>query len=54
VEGVETAGQAQMLRRMGAPTQQGYLHARPQPLADVEGSIRRLAVSLAGPALAGP
>jgi len=53
-EGVETAGQAQMLRRMGAPTQQGFLHARPQPLAEVVGSIRRLAASLSGPALAGP
>ena len=54
VEGVETAGQAQVLRRMGAPTQQGYLHARPQPLADVVGSIRRLAATLSGQALAGP
>ena len=52
-EGVETAGQARMLRRMGAPTQQGYLHARPQPLADVLSSIPRLAVSLSKAALAG-
>ena len=52
VEGVETAGQAEVLRRMGAPTQQGFLHARPQPLGDVVGSIRRLAASLADRALA--
>nr|WP_276610716.1 bifunctional diguanylate cyclase/phosphodiesterase [Kineococcus siccus] len=53
-EGVETAGQAQMLRRMGAPTQQGFLHARPQPLDEVLTSVRRLAASLAQRALTGP
>ncbi len=33
-EGVETAGQAAFLLRHGCPQQQGYLHARPMPVAD--------------------
>lgn len=41
-EGVETAGQAKLLREMGAPTHQGFLHARPAPLAEVLPCIREL------------
>jgi len=52
-EGVETVGQSEVLRRMGAPTQQGFLHARPQSLDDVVASIRRLAARLSAQALAG-
>jgi len=46
-EGVETAGQAELLRRTGAPTQQGYLHARPEPLAEAVLTIGRLRERLA-------
>ncbi|WP_432547336.1 putative bifunctional diguanylate cyclase/phosphodiesterase [Kineococcus sp. SYSU DK004] len=41
-EGVETPEQARLLHGMGAPTQQGFLHARPEPLAGALWTIRRL------------
>ncbi|WP_432510294.1 putative bifunctional diguanylate cyclase/phosphodiesterase [Kineococcus sp. SYSU DK001] len=34
VEGVETPGQAHLLRRMGAPTHQGFRYARPAPVGE--------------------
>ncbi|PRY15949.1 diguanylate cyclase (GGDEF)-like protein [Kineococcus rhizosphaerae] len=46
VEGVDTQGQADLLQRMGAPTQQGYLHARPQPLEAAVADLRRLRAEL--------
>ncbi|WP_432541664.1 putative bifunctional diguanylate cyclase/phosphodiesterase [Kineococcus sp. SYSU DK002] len=33
-EGVETPGQAELLRRMGAPTHQGFRYARPAPVGE--------------------
>ncbi|WP_432522301.1 EAL domain-containing protein [Kineococcus sp. SYSU DK006] len=42
VEGVETPGQARLLQAMGAPTQQGFLHARPGPLEQAVATIARL------------
>ncbi|WP_369069319.1 putative bifunctional diguanylate cyclase/phosphodiesterase [Kineococcus terrestris] len=45
-EGVETPEQARLLHGMGAPTQQGFLHARPEPLAGALWTIRRLAREL--------
>ena len=50
VEGVETRGQAELLRAMGAPTQQGFLHARPAPLEEACGVISGLRGRLDGPA----
>nr|WP_281372999.1 bifunctional diguanylate cyclase/phosphodiesterase [Kineococcus aurantiacus] len=47
VEGVETAGQADLLRCMGAPTQQGFLHARPAPPGELAATIRDLHERLA-------
>ena len=47
-EGVETSGQAKLLREMGAPTHQGFLHARPAPLAEVLPCIRELGERLHG------
>jgi diguanylate cyclase len=35
-EGVETIEQATLLGELGCPLQQGYLHARPMPVADFE------------------
>ena len=39
VEGIETADQLEGLRRLGGVLAQGYLFARPQPAAKVEGLI---------------
>ena len=47
VEGVETPAQAALLLRMGAVTQQGFWHARPEPLDEAVRTLHRLARSLA-------
>jgi len=52
-EGVETREQAELLRAMGAPTHQGFLHARPEPLAQVVDTIRELPGRLAAHAVPG-
>jgi diguanylate cyclase len=41
-EGVETPEQAELLRAMGAPTHQGFLHARPAPLGRTVETITEL------------
>jgi diguanylate cyclase (GGDEF)-like protein len=48
VEGVETEGQARLLRDMGAPTHQGFLHARPAPLEQACEAIAALRERLGG------
>ena len=40
VEGIETQGQLDVLRRLGCRYAQGYLIGKPQPLADVLGPVR--------------
>nr|WP_276612493.1 EAL domain-containing protein [Kineococcus vitellinus] len=52
-EGVETPGQARLLQEMGAPTQQGFLHARPEPLEQAVATITRLREALARTATTG-
>ncbi|MBB2900708.1 diguanylate cyclase (GGDEF)-like protein [Kineococcus radiotolerans] len=56
VEGVETEGQARLLEGMGAPTHQGFLHARPAPLEQACEVIAALRARLDGtdPAAAAP
>jgi diguanylate cyclase (GGDEF)-like protein len=49
-EGVETEGQARLLRDMGAPTHQGFLHARPAPLEEACAVIAALRQRLDGTA----
>ena len=34
-EGVETTDQLQVLRELGCQQSQGYLHSRPQPVAEI-------------------
>jgi EAL domain-containing protein (putative c-di-GMP-specific phosphodiesterase class I) len=41
-EGVETAGQADALRRLGCRYAQGYLFSYPVPVAELPAAIRRL------------
>ena len=40
-EGVETYMQALLLRQLGCPAYQGYLFARPMPLADFRATMAR-------------
>ncbi|MBB3223045.1 putative bifunctional diguanylate cyclase/phosphodiesterase [Pseudoduganella umbonata] len=52
-EGVETQEQAQYLMANGAPHMQGYLFARPMPLADVLAELAGLDEAIAGGAVQG-
>jgi EAL domain-containing protein (putative c-di-GMP-specific phosphodiesterase class I) len=42
-EGVETAQQRDFLLQRGCDQAQGYLYARPQPLAELQATLRALA-----------
>jgi diguanylate cyclase (GGDEF)-like protein len=53
-EGVETSAQAAFLRASGCHMVQGYLYARPQPAAEVEGLLRQGSILPGQPALQAP
>ena len=45
-EGIETAAQASVLRKVGCPHAQGYLWSRPAPAADLQAAAFRIERSL--------